>query len=280
MKKILLVFAVLVYHVLYAQDTPSFNLTYNHNALSVKYVNRSAVFYKNVLQLSEITNRTQMEGIRWFSLGEGKELHLVSVLKEPVIINKAVHFALNTNNIDALVKRLNDQEIAYSDWPGTPNTVTTRADGVKQIYFQDPDGYWIEVNDANAATSVEAVKNEIWQKESDYWKYVKEKDIQSYVSLWDDNFLGYPSNNTVGNKAHITDWLTEMYKENIGDYNYELTRKVENVFGDIVIAFYDVAQQWTNKKGAIIKKSNIKIIHTWKKTDKGWLIIGGMGAIK
>jgi lactoylglutathione lyase len=27
-------------------------------------------------------------------------------------------------------------------------TITTRVDGVKQIYFKDPDGYWIEINDA------------------------------------------------------------------------------------------------------------------------------------
>ncbi len=37
-------------------------------------------------------------------------------------------------------------KIAYSDWPGTPNKVNIRADGMKQVFFQDPDGYWIEVN--------------------------------------------------------------------------------------------------------------------------------------
>jgi lactoylglutathione lyase len=26
------------------------------------------------------------------------------------------------------------------------NKINIRADGVKQIFFQDPDGYWIEVN--------------------------------------------------------------------------------------------------------------------------------------
>ena len=36
--------------------------------------------------------------------------------------------------------------VTYSDWPGTPNTINIRADGIKQIFFQDPDGYWIEVN--------------------------------------------------------------------------------------------------------------------------------------
>ncbi len=280
MKKIIfLITVIFFYSFLFAQDTPELSFAYNHNALSVKDVNRSAAFYTTVLQLSEITNRTQMDGIRWFSLGEGKELHLVSILKEPVTINKAVHFALNTNNIDALVKRLSDLKIPYSDWPGKPNTVTIRADGVKQIYLQDPDGYWIEINDVSANTSVEKIKDEVWQLEENYWKYVKEKDFKSYLTLWDENFLGYPSNNTIGDKAHITDWMTEMYQQT-GVFNYTLTRKVENVFGDIAIVFYDVTHNFTNEKNEILKTGSFKIIHTWKKTETGWLIIGGMGANK
>ena len=280
MKKILLLLWIIVHcNLLVAQVNARIHFTYNHNALSVTDANRSAAFYKNVFQLTEITNRTQMDGIRWISLGEGKELHLVSIIKEPVTINKAVHFALNTNNMDGLVKRLKELKIAYSDWPGKPNTVTVRADGVKQIYLQDPDGYWIEVNDAGATISVDQIKNDIWQLEENYWKYVKEKDYQSYGKLWDENFLGYPSNNTVGDKAHITDWMTEMYQQP-GVFNYKLTRKVENVFGDIVIVFYDVSHNFTNDKNEVVKTGHFKIIHTWKKTENGWLIIGGMGANK
>lgn len=126
-----------------AQNT---NFTFNHIALSVKDVEQSATFYKEVLQLQEITNKTKMDGVRWFSLGEGKELHLISLLKEPVYINKAVHFALTTSNFDAFVKTLETKNIPYSDWPGIPNKVNMRADGIKQIFFQDPNGYWIEVN--------------------------------------------------------------------------------------------------------------------------------------
>ncbi len=131
---------------LYAQDTTAFHFSINHLALSVKDVNRSASFYSGVLQLTEITNRTKMDGIRWFSLNEGKELHLVSTIKEPVTINKAVHLALTLQNFDAFVSRLRQLKIPYSDWPGTPGKVNVRADGIKQIYFQDPDGYWIEIN--------------------------------------------------------------------------------------------------------------------------------------
>jgi catechol 2,3-dioxygenase-like lactoylglutathione lyase family enzyme len=129
----------------FAQDN-TFGFTFNHQALSIKDVNRTVAFYKNVLGLEQITNRTQMEGIVWFSLGEGKELHLVSVIKEEVKINKAVHIAITTPNFDAFVRHLEKNKIVYSDWPGKPNTITTRADGIKQIYIQDPDGYWIEIN--------------------------------------------------------------------------------------------------------------------------------------
>ncbi len=143
-KTILLLLLLPFFGTLQAQENPNFN--FNHLALSVKNLDESATFYAAVLQLDEITNKTKIEGIRWFSLGEGKELHLISFLKEPVTINKAVHLALTTSNFDAFIKTLEAKKIPYSDWPGTANKINIRADGIKQIYFQDPNGYWIEVN--------------------------------------------------------------------------------------------------------------------------------------
>ena len=129
-----------------AQEKESFSLQLDHMALSVKDLDQSVQFYKNVLQLQEITNKTQKEGIRWMSLGEGKELHLVSTIKEPVQINKAVHLAFKVQDFDNLIKKLHQMQITYWDWPGKKDTISIRADGVKQIYIQDPDKYWIELN--------------------------------------------------------------------------------------------------------------------------------------
>ena len=145
-KTSLLLLTFILSGFLQAQDAGTYNFTFNHIALSVKDVDHSADFYKKVLNLNEITNKTKIEGIRWFSLGEGKELHLISILKESVTINKALHFALTTANFESFVKILDEMEISYSDWPGTPQRINMRADGIKQIFFQDPDGYWIEVN--------------------------------------------------------------------------------------------------------------------------------------
>jgi lactoylglutathione lyase len=48
--------------------------------------------------------------------------------------------------MEDFIANLNKNKVPYSDWPGNPNKITTRPDGIQQIYFQDPDGYWIEIN--------------------------------------------------------------------------------------------------------------------------------------
>ena len=145
-KTIILLLSISFAGLLQAQDTALYKFSVNHLAISVKDVNRSAEFYMKVLKLPEITNRSKIEGVRWFALGDGRELHLISVIKENVTINKALHLGLSTGNFDAFIKNFKELKIPYSDWPGKPNTVNIRADGIRQIFFQDPDGYWIEIN--------------------------------------------------------------------------------------------------------------------------------------
>ena len=40
------------------------------------------------------------------------------------------------------------QTRSWEDQDGKKMALTTRTDGVKQVWLQDPDGYWIEINDA------------------------------------------------------------------------------------------------------------------------------------
>ena len=123
-------------------------VVFDHMALSVTNLKKSVEFYRKTLGLKEITNKTKQPGIRWMSLGEGKELHLVSTIDGNIEINKAVHMAVKVKDFDAFIERLRSMNITFSDWPGELNVVSVRADGIRQIYFQDPDGYWIEVNSA------------------------------------------------------------------------------------------------------------------------------------
>lgn len=147
MKKIIIYLPLLLFSTLtYSQEIRGFSMSFDHLALSVTNVDTSAEFYKNILNLSEITNKTKVEGIKWFSLGDGKELHLISILKGDIKLNKAVHFAITTSNFDSFIEKLTPKNIDYSSWVGETKKITIRADGVKQVYIQDPDGYWIEIN--------------------------------------------------------------------------------------------------------------------------------------
>ncbi|HMX88209.1 MAG: VOC family protein [Saprospiraceae bacterium] len=145
-KNILLIIAFVFAGILNAQGVLTFNLTFNHLALSVKDVDRSADFYKKVLTLKEITNLAKVDDMRCLSLSGNKQLHLISIGKKNIVVDTAIHFAFATHNFDAFLNRMDKMKIPYEDTDGKPHTFNIRADGVKQNYFQDPDGYWIEVN--------------------------------------------------------------------------------------------------------------------------------------
>ena len=120
----------------------------HHIALSVKDVNESIEFYKEVLNLKEILNTASNSKTRWLHLGEGKQLHLIPRPDFEIKTNKAVHFALASSDINSFIEHLESLNIKNSDWKDTPNKSYIRKDGVRQVYFQDPNGYWIEVNNA------------------------------------------------------------------------------------------------------------------------------------
>lgn len=122
--------------------------SFNHIALSVKDVNKSVEFYQNVFLLQDIENTASNSKTRWLALSDDIQLHLIPRPNSEIKTDKAVHFALATSDLNSFIKRLVDLKIEYSDWLNTPNKDYIRKDGIKQIYFQDPNGYWIEINNA------------------------------------------------------------------------------------------------------------------------------------
>lgn len=120
--------------------------SFNHIALSVKDVDISIKFYQKVFHFKEIKNTASASKTRWLSIGEDKQLHLIPRPNFEIKVNKAVHFALSTADIDSFVVDLKELQIDYSDWIGSQNKDYVRKDGINQVYFQDPNGYWIEVN--------------------------------------------------------------------------------------------------------------------------------------
>jgi lactoylglutathione lyase len=127
--------------------TASTTIAIDHVALNVADLDASVAFYSGVFGFQEIP--AAAKGRRWLSLGKGVALHLLGGRSAPVPDNRSLHLAFTSDNLEPILDRLKARRIAWSDFAGTPGAISTaRNDGVRQIFLRDPDGYWIEVNDA------------------------------------------------------------------------------------------------------------------------------------
>lgn len=119
----------------------------NHIALSVAQLERSYRFYHEVVGLDTIPEPFHDGRHVWLSVSEHAHLHLIQNPPPIVAPSKNTHLCFSVPNVNDFVRLLQSRKIAFEDWPGKPSAITTRTDGIHQVYLQDPDGYWIEIND-------------------------------------------------------------------------------------------------------------------------------------
>lgn len=141
----LLLFCLLLSGVVWSQD---FRLTYDHFALEVMDLKEVGDYYRNVLLLEEIPHPSEPEGFRWFRISGNTQLHLIRKERVPLQDRKSEHLCLSVSDLGAFINHLEKKEVPYWDWPGKKGAVTLRADGVSQIYLQDPEKNWVEINTA------------------------------------------------------------------------------------------------------------------------------------
>lgn len=121
---------------------------FNHFALCAKNLRKTADFYSTVLQLQKIHHPFNDTLHVWFKIGEGIALHVIQGDCPASRHDIAIHLCFSVPDFDAFIKRLDRLNVKYGNWTGEPKKIQLRADNVRQLYFQDPDGFWIEVNDA------------------------------------------------------------------------------------------------------------------------------------
>ncbi|MEM6893966.1 MAG: VOC family protein [Bacteroidota bacterium] len=121
---------------------------FDHQSLVVSNLMETGDFYRDVMGLEEIPHPEQKPGFRWFTIYGNSKLQLVKKEFNEFPKDKSIHFSLSVSNLEKFIENLLVHDVLFYDWPGNENAVTDRADGVKQIYLQDPEGYWLEINTA------------------------------------------------------------------------------------------------------------------------------------
>ena len=133
-----------------SENRSQITFDFDHIAMHVADIAKSAAFYQRLFGFREI--ESAVDGIRWLDTGRGVQLHLVPGRTAPVPDVLAVHMAFRTSDMARTLAILDEQQIAWGDSQKTRGVISTsRRDGVRQIYFRDPDGYGIEVNDVRTS---------------------------------------------------------------------------------------------------------------------------------
>ncbi|MBS1608690.1 MAG: VOC family protein [Bacteroidetes bacterium] len=120
----------------------------NHIAQYVVDLKVSTDFYMNIIGLDTIPEPFHDNKHTWFAVGPKSHLHIIAGAAQKIPHDKNSHLCFTVNSVPDFTVNLKKNNIPFESWTGEKNTWTNRVDGVKQIYFQDPDGYWIEINDA------------------------------------------------------------------------------------------------------------------------------------
>jgi lactoylglutathione lyase len=146
MKRLSYMISLCLYFFIMTQSLNAQSPQFNHQTIFVVDMNKSADFYEKVMMLKRIPEPFHDNRHIWLRIGDHSQLHIVQGAERVVEHTINIHMAFTVPSVEDFAKHLDALNIKYGDWAQSSKQPQVRPDGIKQIYLQDPDGYWIEVN--------------------------------------------------------------------------------------------------------------------------------------
>jgi lactoylglutathione lyase len=129
-------------------NTTKSKASINHLAVYVVDLNKSTLFYRDIIGLDTIPEPFHDGKHTWLKIGPGIALHIIQGSETKKEYYKNNHICFSVPSMPEFTGKLAKNGITYEDVSGKKNVTSKRVDGVNQLWLQDPDGYWIEINDA------------------------------------------------------------------------------------------------------------------------------------
>lgn len=148
MKKFILLTALAICSATTSSLAQNHKARINHLAIYVVDINKSTSFYKEVIGLDTIPEPFHDGKHVWLKIGPAASIHIIEGAEAKKEYYKNNHICFSVESVDQFVETLRKKNIGWEDVAGKKGAITRRVDGVTQIWLQDPDGYWIEINDA------------------------------------------------------------------------------------------------------------------------------------
>ena len=118
----------------------------SHVALYVFDLQKSVDFYKSVLGLQQLPEPFKDGKHVWLRMGPHSQLHIIQGAAKVEPHDKNSHLAFSVKDLKKFTARLDNTGVRYGSWTSDEKRTTARPDGVEQVYLQDPDNFWVEVN--------------------------------------------------------------------------------------------------------------------------------------
>ena len=122
---------------------------------------------------------------------------------------------------------------------------------------------------------------EVWEAEKAYYQYAAANDPQGYLSLFDENVIGWPTfDPQPKGKDRVSQWIAMVHANPAELWRYEIERLAIQSHGNVVVVHYRLREWFESaESGEELRPQEFRITHTWMRRDGAWKIIAGMGGI-
>jgi lactoylglutathione lyase len=127
---------VMIFNACSSQVQPSKpKVRINHTAIYVKNLKTTRIFYENILGLDTIPEPFHDGKHTWYQIGPGVSMHVIEGATELKSYYKNQHTCFSVESVESFTALLAKNNIPYEDVAGKKNAITTRIDGVRQIWL-------------------------------------------------------------------------------------------------------------------------------------------------
>ena len=120
-------------------------------------------------------------------------------------------------------------------------------------------------------------QREVWHMEERYWSDLETANLEAYVGLWHEQFLGWPRDRDLPvGKTGIDEGTRRKFAAG-RVVRHEILSKNVTVVGDVGVTQYGVRVFRAEANGISVTYVS-RVTHTWVRTGTTWQIIGGMSA--
>ena len=120
----------------------------------------------------------------------------------------------------------------------------------------------------------------VWELEESYYRFAKNNDPGSYLSLFHEDVIGWPTHDPAPKgRNKVSQWIGAVHSDSTKEWNYEIERLAIQTFGEVVVVHYRLRDYFVSKEsGEEISSQEFRISHSWLRVGETWQIISGMGA--